>query len=127
MGLEEVQEALAWLMASHEQHVGRAILPAGDRDGVGVPADVDAIGDDLVVARKEAVDEMARRSAHRDPAVQPLRMAAERAAPELVRRREAGIGVEGRDVDARRLAQQEERQERDERLVEVQHVEPLAL
>ena len=48
-------------------------------------------------------------------------------AAELVRRREAGVGMEGGDVDARRFAQQEQRQERHERLVEVEQVELLAL
>jgi hypothetical protein len=68
-----------------------------------------------------------RGGADRDPAVEPLRVPAQHPAAELVRRRESGVGVERRDVDARRLAQQHERQERHERLVEVEQVEPLAL
>ena len=96
------------------------------RDRAGEAGDVDAVGDDLVVAREEAVDEVAGRRADRDPAVEPGGVAAHDPAAELVRRREAGVGVEGRHVDARRLAQQEQRQERHERLVEVEQVEPLA-
>ena len=127
MGLEQVEQALARLVAADEQDVRRAVLPARERDGVREAADVDAVGDDLVVAREEAIDEVAGRGAHRDPAVQPAGVAPQGPAAELVRRREAGVGVERRDVDARRLAQQEERQERHERLVEVQDVEPLAV
>ncbi len=48
-------------------------------------------------------------------------------AADLVRRREAGVGMERRDVDAVRFAQQEQRQERDERLVEVEDVEAFAV
>jgi len=127
MGLEQVQQALAGLVPPDEQHVRRAVLPAGDRHRVGEPADVDPVGDDLVVAREEAVDEVARRGAHGDPAVQPARVAAQGTAAELVRRREARVGVEGGDVDALRFAQEEERQERHERLVEMQDVELLAV
>ena len=124
--LEQVEQALARLVATDEQHVRRAVLPAGQRDRPGEARDVDPVGDDLVVAREEPVDEMAGGGAHRDPAVEPRRMAAHDPAADLVRRGEAGIGVEGRDVHAVRLAEQEQRQERDERFVEVQDVEPLA-
>ncbi len=125
--LQQVEDALARLVAPDEQHVRRPVLPAGERDRVGEAGDVDAVGDDLVVAREEPVDEVAGRRADRDPSVQPAGVALQRPAAELVRRREAGVGVEGRDVDRLRLAQQEERQERHERLVEVEDIEPLAL
>ena len=127
VGLEQVEQALAWLVATHEQHVRGPVLPARDRDRVGVAGDVDAVGDDLVVAREEAVDEVPRRGTHRDPAVEPRGVAPQRPAAEFVRRREAGVGVERGDVHAARLPEEEQRQERHERLVEVQDVEPLAL
>jgi hypothetical protein len=76
MGLQQVQQALAWLVAPHEQHVGRAVLPARDGDRAGEPLDVDAVGDDLVVAREKAIDEVAGGRADRDPAVQPRRVPA---------------------------------------------------
>ena len=69
---------------------------------------------------------MAGGGADRDPAVEPRRVPAQDPAAELVRRREASVGVEGRDVDAARLAQEEERQERHERLVEMEQVEAFA-
>jgi len=69
--LEQVEQALARLVATDEQDVRRAVLPARQRDRSGEARDVDAVGDDLVVAREEAVDEMACRRAHRDPAVEP--------------------------------------------------------
>ncbi len=127
VGLEQVEQALARLVAAHEQDVGRAVLPAGDGHGVGEARDVDAVGDDLVVAREEAVDEVAGRGAHRDPAVEPAGMALHDPAAELVRGREAGVGMERGHVDRVRLAQQEERQEGHERLVEVEDVEALAI
>ncbi len=126
MRLEQVEQALARFVAADEQHVRRPVLPAGEGDGVGVARDIDPVGDDLVVAREVAIDEVARRRTDRDPAVQPAGIPLQCPAAELVRRREAGVGVEGRDVDAGRLAQQEQRQERHERLVEVEHVEALA-
>jgi hypothetical protein len=70
---------------------------------------------------------VARRRADRDPAVQPAGEAVEHALAELVGRAPAGVGVEGRDVDRLRLAQQDEREEGHERLVEVEDVEALAL
>ena len=127
MRLEEVEQPLARLVPADEEHVRCAVLPARDGDGAGEPADVDAVGDDLVVAREEPVDEMARRGTDRDPAVEPLRMATQRTAAELIGGREAGIRMERGDVDAGRFTQQEQRQERHERLVEMEHVEPLAL
>jgi hypothetical protein len=108
VGLEEVQQALARLVAADEQHVRGAVLPSCQWHGVRVAGDVDAVGDDLVVTGEEAVDEVARRGADGDPAVQAGRVAAQRPAAELVRGREARIGMEGRDVHARRFAQEEE-------------------
>ena len=69
--LEQVDQPLARLVAADEQHVRRAVLPARDRHRAREPRDVDAVRDDLVVAGEEAVDEVARRGADRDPAVEP--------------------------------------------------------
>ena len=123
--LEQVEHALAGLEPPDEQDVGGPVLPARERHGPAEAVDVDAVGDDLVVAREVAVDEVARGRRHRDPAVEPLRVAAHRPAPELVGGRPAAVGVERADVDALALAQEHERQERHERLVEVEDVEPL--
>ena len=127
MRLEQVEKPLARFVPTDEQHVRRPVLPARDGHGVRDARNIDPVRDDLVVAREVAVDEVARRRRHRDPAVQPLGVPAHHPAPELVRRREARVGMEGRDVHALRLAQDDERQERHERLVEVEQVEPLAL
>ena len=127
VGLEEVEDALARLEPPDEQDVGRPVLPAGHRDRAPEAVDVDAVGDHLVVAREVAVDEVAGRGRHRDPAVQPVGVAAHDAAAELVGGRPAAVGVERGDVDALRLAQDHQRQERHERLVEVEDVEPLPL
>ena len=81
VGLEQVEQALARLVATDEQDVRRAVLPARDRDGVGEARDVDAVGDDLVVAREVAVDEVAGRGADRDPAVEPRGVAAQARLP----------------------------------------------
>jgi hypothetical protein len=124
--LQQVEQALARLVTTDEQDVRGAVLPARDRHRPGEARDVHAVGDDLVVAREEAVDEMARGRADRDPAVDPGRMAPHDPAAEFIRRGKAGVGVERRHVHAVRLAQEEERQERDERLVQVEHVEALA-
>src|SRR3954452_4116289 len=113
-------------MAPDEEHVRRPVLPTCDRDGVREARDIDPVRDDLVVAREVAVDEVACRGTDRDPAMEPPCVSAERTTPELVGRREARVRVECRDVDAGRLAQQEERQKRYERLVEMEEVEPLA-
>ena len=124
---EEVEEPLARLVAADEEDVVDAVLPPREGDGALVAHHVDAIRDDLVVAGEVAVDEMARGRAHRDPAVEAVRVAAHRAAAELVGRRPAAVRVEGRDVDARGGAQHDRREERHERLVEVQQVERLGL
>ena len=127
MRLEQVEQALARLVPADEQDVRGAVLPAGERDRAGEARDVDAVRDDLVVAREEPVDEVARGRADRDPAVEPGGVRLHDPAAELVRGREAGVGVERRDVDAAGLAQEEQRQERHERLVQVEDVEALAL
>jgi hypothetical protein len=105
----------------------RAVLPARDGHRVGEARDVDPVGDDLVVAREEAVDEVAGGGADRDPAVQAAGVALHHPAAEFIGRREAGVGVEGGHVHGVRFAQQEERQEGHEGLVEVEHVELLAV
>jgi hypothetical protein len=46
--------------------------------------EVHAVGDDLVLAREEAADEVPRGRADRDPAVQPLGEALHHPLPELV-------------------------------------------
>jgi hypothetical protein len=50
--LEELEQALARLVPPHEQQVALAVLPASDRHGPLEPGDVDAVGDDLVLAGK---------------------------------------------------------------------------
>src|SRR5207248_8333366 len=60
VGLEQVDKALAVLQAAHEQQVSRPVLPARKRNRAAVELDVDAVRDDLVVAREIAVDEVAR-------------------------------------------------------------------
>ena len=125
--LEQVEQALPRLVAADEQDVARAVLPAGDGHGVAEAGDIHAVRDDLVVAREEPVDEVACRGADGDPAVEAVGVAAHRPAAELVGRRPAAEGVERGDVHAVRRAQHDRRQERDERLVEVEEVEPLAL
>jgi len=127
MGLEQVQQALARLVATDEQDVRRPVLPARDRHGTGEARDVDAVGDHLVIARKEPVDEVPGRGTDRDPTMQPVGVALHHSASELVRGREAGVGVECGHVDRVRFAQQEERQEGHERLVEMEHVELLTV
>ena len=112
-------------MTAHEQEVGRAVLPAGQGHGSFEAGQVHPIRDDLVVARKEAVDEMPGGGADRDPAVQPAGVALQEAPAELVRGREPGVGVERGDVHAARLVEQDQRQEGHERFVEVEHVELL--
>ncbi len=102
--LEEVEETLARLVAPDEQDVGRPVLPAREGDGTRVARRVDAVGDDLVVAGEEAVDEMAGGGADRDPSVEPCGVATHHPAAKLVRRREAGVGVERRNVDAARFS-----------------------
>ena len=126
VGLEQVEQSLPLLVPADEEDIRRPVLPASDRDGVREAADIDPVRDDLVVTGEEAVDEVAGGRADRDPAVQTRRVAPHRSAAELVRRREPGIGMERRDVHAPRLAQQEQRQERHERFMEVQEVELLA-
>ena len=125
--LEDVEDALAGLEPPDEQHVRRPVLPARQRHGPPEAVEVDAVRDHLVVAREVAVDEVPRGRGHRDPAVEALGVALHRPAAELVRGRPAAIRVERAHVDALRLAQDHERQERHERLVEVEDVEPLVL
>ena len=84
--LEQVEEALARLEPADEQDVLGAVLPAGDRDRPLEPADVDAVGDDLVVAREEAVDEVPRGSGDGDPAMDTLDGRAQEPGADLVRR-----------------------------------------
>jgi hypothetical protein len=125
--LQQVEQALARLVPAHEQQVPLAVLPAGQRDRALEAGDVDAVRDHLVLAREVAVDEVLRRAADRDPAVETLGVAAHDPAAELVRRREAAVGVERGDVHARREPQDDRRQERHERLVEVEEVEAFPL
>ena len=125
--LEQLEEALARLEPAHEEQVPRPVLPARERDGPLERVDIDAVRDDLVLAGEVAVDEVLRSAADRDPAVEPGRLALHHLAPELVRGREAAVGVERGDVHAGRQTQDDRRQERHERLVEVEQVELLAL
>jgi len=81
---DQVVDLLVGDDAADEEDVGRPVLPAGDRDGVGEPTDIDAIGDDLVVAGEEPIDEVAGRGAHRDAAVEAVRVPAQDPPPEFV-------------------------------------------
>src|SRR6185369_14008491 len=54
IGLEEVEKALARLEPADEEDVLGPVLPARDRHGALEAGDVDAVRDDLVVAREEA-------------------------------------------------------------------------
>ncbi len=125
--LEQVEQPLARLVATDEQQVLPAVLPARDRDGAGEALHVDAVRDDLVLAWEELADEVPSRRGHRDPAVQTGGIALEHPAAELVRGREAREGMERGDVDAATLLEHDQRQERHERLVEVEQVELLVL
>ena len=125
--LEQVQEALPRLEPADEQEVARPVLPARKGHRAAEPLRVHAVGDHLVVAREVAIDEVAGRGGYRDAPVEPVRVRAHGPAAELVGRRPAPVGVERGHVHAPRLAQDHERQERHERLVEVEDVEPLAL
>jgi len=126
MCLQQVKQPLARLVPAHEEDVGGAVLPARQRDRASEGRDVDAVRDDLVVAREEAVDEVARRGTDGDAAVQSSGMAAHHPAAQFVGRGEAGVGMEGGDIDTARFAQQEEGQEGHERLVEVEDIKALA-
>ena len=75
VGLQQLEEALPRLEPADEQDVARPVLPAGERDGPLEAVDVDAVRDDLVLAREVALDEVLRRAADRDPAVEPGRVA----------------------------------------------------
>src|SRR5207244_11826139 len=86
--LEEVERALARLEPADEQDVLRAVLPAGDGHRAGEPGGVDAVRDDLVVAREEALHEVPRDGRDGDPAVDPPDRRAHEPRPELVRGRE---------------------------------------
>src|SRR5262249_45981847 len=59
IGLEQVREALAWLETADIKDVRRAVAPSREGHHVVEGPDVDAVGDDLVVARKVALDEVA--------------------------------------------------------------------
>ena len=127
VGAQQVHQPLAALEATEEEDVRDPVAPARERRRVAELAQVDAVGDDLVLAGEVAADEMACRGADRDAAVELLGEALEHPLAELVRGAEARVGVERGHVDARRVAQELERQERHERLVEVEDVEALAL
>ena len=88
---------------------------------------IDAVGDDLVLAREVARDEVARRGADGDAAVETSRRRDHESLAELVGGAEARVGVEGRDVHRAGVAQDDEREEGHERLVEVDDVEAFAI
>ena len=128
IGLEQLEQTLARLMAADEQQVASS-RPATARSGrpAGIRVTSTPFGNDLVVAGEVAVDEVLGRAADRDPAVEAGGLALHHLAAELVRRREPAVGMEGGDVHARREPQEDRRQERHERLMEVEQVELLAL
>src|SRR5438309_1764871 len=97
----EVCRALARLQAADEQEVGLPVAVLGERLRAREEVDVDAVGDDAVVAREVGRDEMPRRARHGDAAIElvhvPLRDRPERPVAE----REAAERVERRDLRAR--------------------------
>ena len=125
IGLEQVDEALAFLEAPHEQDVQRPVAELIHRLGVRVKVDVDPVRDDPVVAREVAADKVARRPGDRNPALQLRRQLRRPALPDPVAGAESAEGVEGRHVHRLRLIEHGRRQEGNERLVEVQDVKPM--
>ena len=73
VGLEQVGQALALLEAPDEQDVQRAVAQLLERLGAREPVEVDAVGNDPVLAGEVAVDEVPRRPADGDPAVELVR------------------------------------------------------
>ncbi len=127
VGAQEVHQPLAVVEAPHEEDVGNAVVPA--REGRHVPEllQVDAVGDDLVLAGEIARDEMARCRAHGDTAMQATGGCTHEAFAELVGGAEARVGVERGDVHGLGVAQDHQRQEGHEGLMEVDHVEAFAI
>src|SRR5438477_6854098 len=99
---EQIHRALARLDAPDEEDVRLAVLVFGERLGVRVEGDVDAVRDDSIVAREIGRDEVPRRARHGDPRVQPPHVALADDAPGPIREREAAEGMEGGDVRAPR-------------------------
>src|SRR5207249_5172464 len=101
-------------------------LELRERPRIRVELDVDAVGDDLVVAREVRRDEVSRGARDADLGVELVHVAVERDATGPVRDGEPTESVEGRDVGTLRGVEDLERQERNERLVMVDHVELFA-
>ena len=80
VGLEQVDEALALLEAADEQDVQGPVAQLLERLGIRETLEVDAVRDDAVLAREVAVDEVARRAADRDAAIQLVGQAVRRSA-----------------------------------------------
>ena len=122
-----MDQPLALLEPADEQDVERPVAQLLVRLGLGESLEVDAVRDDLVLAGEVAADEVARRAGDGDPPVEPLGQPPGESLPDPVRGREAAEGVEGGDVDRPRLVEHGRRQERHERLVEVEDVEVVRL
>src|SRR5206468_2268423 len=90
--------------------------------------DVDAIGDDVVVAGKVGLDQPQRGKRYGDLAVEPAKRTAQKA-PRIGVETGAAISgsMEGADIDGVGEAKELNRQERDQGLVDVNDVEGLLL
>ena len=60
VGFEQVAQAFSLLQSTHEQDVRLAVDQVGEGSRVGEVPDVDAVGDDLVVAGEVLADEVTR-------------------------------------------------------------------
>ena len=123
--LEQVNEALALLEPADEEDVERSIAKLLDRRCGGEALNVDAVGDDPIVPREISADEMPSRAGDRDSALEFGRQLRGPPLPNPVAGAEATEGVEGGDVHRVGLVENGRRQEWDERLVEVEDVEPM--
>src|SRR5256885_10739103 len=127
VGLHQIHRALARLEATDEQDVYLPVVVLRERLRAGVEVDVDAIWDDPVVTGEVARYEVSRSARHGDARIQLVQVAVADDAAGPVGEREAAEGVKGRDVGAPRRIEDLHREKRDERLVVVDDVEPLAL
>src|SRR5204862_1953800 len=91
VGLEQVGQALAWLEAADVEDVRCAVAPASEGHHVIEGAQVDAVGNDLVVAGEVALDEVPSGGADCDASMQPAGEALEHPLAELVGGAPAGV------------------------------------
>ena len=118
-------QALPLLEAADEQDVQGAVAQLLVGLGGLKGFEVDAVRDDLVLAREIAVDEVACSTRDRDPAVELVGEPPGELRADPVRRRETAEGVKRADVHRFGRVEHRRGEERHERLVEVEDVEPL--